>query len=172
MGLFRMLFGDVFEEEKEQIVIPTIMPQKAIDLINQSILPTLVTDKVILRNNEICHYYEKCINLVEKNVVTGYKSHNSGGVVRVMKGFGIHHNERDTKVQREDVCEYIKSSLFITSERIIVSGKKNGFSKKIKDLIAIDLFQEAILLQFDKKTYIIMLEDPNIANKVISLLTK
>ncbi len=163
MGILASIFGYVPPEKEPKLV--SIFPKQAIQKIQNGNLPTIQADKLILTQNEICHFVDVGAVITEKN---RYHSIRTGGSYRMGKGYTAHMGQSQTVPVKEP--EYTKGVFYITNKRIIFAARKNGFDKKISQLTSITPYSNATQLQFGSKTCTVLLPDGNVANTALNLL--
>lgn len=167
MGLFSNLFSQNSPADEH---IPAIMPSGALDQIQQGIIPTMRTDKIILTREETCHFSERAILMTEKTRKR-YVGRSNGVSVRVCRGVTYRTGQNNATPVEETVTEENKGLLYITNKRIIFVSDKNAFNKKFKDLTAITPYSNAIQLQFSSKTYTVLVPDGAVVGTLISLIS-
>lgn len=163
MGILSTLLGYIPPEQPP--VLNSIFPAAAAQRIRNGKLPTIQADKIMLAQNEVCHFVEVGAAFTEKK---RYQTVRTGGSYRVFKGYTAHLGQSQSVPVSEP--EYTKGILYITNQRIVFVASKNGFDKKIKSLTAVTPYTDGIAFQFGSKSYTILLPDGNIANRVIDLI--
>lgn len=163
MGILANIFGYVPPEKEPKLT--SIFPPQAAQKIQNGVLPTIQADKLVLVQNEICHFVDIGAAVTERK---RYHSIRAGGSYRMFRGYTAHIGQSQSVPVSETV--YTKGILYITNKRVIFVAKKNGFDKKLSQLTSISPYSNAIELQFNSKTYTILLADGSIANMVLNLL--
>ena len=159
-----MGFLDLFRTQKTPTV-QSILPDAAKQEILRGRLPILKTDKIFLKNGEVCHYIDKAI--YEKKIVNKqYVRRNYGTSYRgiIFKDVRHHFGNGQTNVVDNVRYETLRGILFITNRRIIFVGDQNGFDKRLDDLVAATPWSNCIELQFSKETYRLFVPDGNVVN--------
>ena len=108
---------------------------------------------LMLKNDEICYYYGGARSYHEKNIITAYKSSNSGVSVSVVRGFSIRSGNSITIPIRSNVSETYEGDLYITNKRIILLTKKYGFDLGIDKINAIEPFKNGFRVFYKDKCY-------------------
>lgn len=177
MGLFNNLKNKYLSQQTETAAkttsvpsVPSILPVTAVSCIQNGILPQIKTNSVFLSAGEQVHYIERAVIITEKNLITGYSGGSSGWSFQVIRGVSYRTGKRQGVPIREDVQEYTKGTLYITSKRILFVAKKNGFDKPIKTLSALMPYANGMGMQFGRDTYNIVLPDGNILYSLLNML--
>lgn len=131
-------------------------------------LPVVLSCNVVMTSGEICHYYAPAAFVTTKNVVVGYSGGNSGVSVRVMKGMSYHIGSSKAKPIRGNVQEKTLGNLAITNKRIVFSGNKGAFDKKITALSSITPYNDGVSLQFGEKQYPLLCDNPSYVCQIIA----
>lgn len=162
-----MGFLDLFHPQPQTPIVTTILPDIAKREILRGRLPILKTNKIFLKNGEVCHYIDKAI--YEKKIVRKrYVRRNSGySVPGWFKGTRITLDSGKTDVVDNVQYENIRGVLYITNRRIIFVGDQSGFDKKVDDLIALTPYANCVELQFSKDNYKIFVPDGNVPHIVL-----
>lgn len=127
--------------EKHKILLPT------------DSLPIISTSNILLSNGEVCHYCGPATFVKTKNVVLGYSGGSRGTTIRVAKGMSVKVGAHKASPIRGDVQEKTDGVLSITNKRVVFSGNKGAFDKKISSLSAITPYKNGIAFQFNDKQY-------------------
>lgn len=162
-----MGFLDLFNPQPKTPIVTTILPDIAKQEILRGRLPILKTNKIFLKNGEVCHYIDKAI-YEKKTVRKRYVRRNSGySVPGLFKGTRINLGSGKTDVVDNVQYETIRGILYITNRRIIFVGDQSGFDKKVDDLIALTPYANCVELQFSKDNYKIFVPDGNVTHAVL-----
>lgn len=116
-------------------------------------LPIETAPNIILSDGEICHYCGPAAHIKLKNVVVGYSGGSRGTSVRIAKGATVRLGSSKASPVRGDVQDRSDGILSITNKRVIFSGVKVSFDKKISSLSAVTPSQDGIVLQFGSTHY-------------------
>ena len=125
-------------------------------------LPIVMSSNALMSEGEVCHYYSQAIFVKTKNVVVGYTGGSNGMSIRVMKGMSVRVGASKSTPIRRDVQEKYQGMLTITNKRVIFSGAKGSFDKKITSLSTITPLEDGIVFQFGEKQYPLLIQS-NIA---------
>lgn len=128
----------------------------------------IVDSCVILHDDEVCHFCQDAKYRKVKNLVVGHKSTSSGSSAKFFDGFYSHSGSTESRTIRDDVEDYCDGKFTITNKRIIFTGDKWAFDRKIKDLTAINPFSNALSLQFGDTPYVILTTNAEYAYKILS----
>ncbi|MDR0846007.1 MAG: hypothetical protein LBN08_00675 [Lactobacillales bacterium] len=150
--------------------VPSIMPDIAKNALLRGSAPNLNVKNVFLAKNESCCYYERAVLLFEKQHKQYVRNGGSYSVPGLFRGNRISYNRGRTDVRETTEQEAIKGHLYITNQRIIFAGPKEGFSKKLSEIIAAEYYENAIEIQFKNKTQRIYLPDGNVIANALSLV--
>lgn len=162
-----MGFLDLFNPQPKTPIVTTILPDIAKQEILRGRLPILKTNKIFLKNGEVCHYIDKAI-YEKKTVRKRYVRRNTGySVPGLFKGTRINPGGGKTDVVDNVQYETIRGILYITNRRIIFVGDQSGFDKKVDDLIALTPYANCVELQFGKDNYKIFVPDGNVTHAVL-----
>lgn len=116
-------------------------------------LPVETAPNIILSDGEVCHYCGPAAHIKQKNVVVGYSGGSRGTSVRIAKGATVRLGSSKASPVRGDVQDRSDGILSITNKRVIFSGVKVSFDKKISSLSAVTPGQDGIVLQFGSTHY-------------------
>ncbi len=130
-------------------------------------LPVVQPKNTILLPGEICHYSESARYFTTKNVVVGYQGGGGGVSIRVMKGMSLRTGSSKVTPIRKNVQEEFPGTLTITNKRIIFSGLKGSFDKKITSLSSITPYSDAVAFQFGTQNYPLLVDTPLYISQVI-----
>ena len=162
-----MGFLDLFNPQPKTPIVTSILPDIAKQEILRGRLPILKTNKIFLKNGEVCHYIDKAI-YEKKTVRKRYIRRNTGySVPGLFKGTRINLGGGNTDVVDNIQYETIRGILYVTNKRIIFVGGQSGFDKKVDDLIALTPYANCVELQFSKDTYKIFVPDGNVPHAVL-----
>lgn len=116
-------------------------------------LPVIVSPNLLLNKDEVCHYYGPATFVKTKNVVVGYSGGSRGTTIRIAKGMSVKVGAHKASPIRGDIQERTNGVLSITNKRVIFSGNKGAFDKKILSLSAVTPYKNGIAFQFNDKQY-------------------
>ncbi len=131
-------------------------------------LPVVDNSNALLSAGEICHYYAQATHVKTKNVVVGYTGGSRGVNIRVMKGMSYRVGAAKSQPIRDNVQEKTPGMLTITNKRIIFSGSKGAFDKKITSLSSLTPHSDGVSFQFGDKQYPLMLSEPTYVYQIIA----
>lgn len=131
-------------------------------------LPIVESCNVLLTTEETCHYYAQATHVKTKNVIVGYTGGSRGVSIRVMKGMSYRMGGSKSQPIRDNVQEKTPGMLTITNKRIIFSGAKGAFDKKITSLSSITPHDDGISFQFGDKQYPLMLKEPIYVYQIVA----
>ena len=160
---------DIFRTPQTPIV-QTILPDVARQEILNGRLPILRTDKIFLKNGEVCHYIDKAI--FEKKITRKrYVRRNNGySMPGLFNGTRINMGGGHTDVVDNVQYETYRGIIYLTNQRVIFVGDQNGFDKRLDDLVATTPWSNCIELQFSKETYKLFVPDGNVINRALHLV--
>lgn len=163
MGLLDAFFG-----KSRQPTVNSILPDAAKQEILAGRLPRLNTDQIFLKKGEYCCYIDKALLLVEKTK----KVYRHAGVTTpgLFDGHRINVGQGQAKEYQE--TEEFRAILYITNQRVILQCKDHGLDKAHRYLSAIKPYSNGIELQYNNKTYSLVVQDGNIPYRVIQLIQK
>lgn len=131
-------------------------------------LPIILTSNVLLSNGEICHYCGPATFVKTKNVVVGYSGGSRGSSIRIAKGMSVKVGAHKASPIRGDVQEKTDGVLSITNKRVVFSGNKGAFDKKISTLSAITPYKNGIAFQFNDKQYPLETKEPEYVYEILA----
>lgn len=144
----------------------SILPDVAKHEIEQGRLPIIRVSNIFLKAGESCHFVDKAILNVEKTK----KYYRQMG--RSYKGlFGNRVNYGETIPVEYKNTQQTKGILYITNKRLIFQARENGFEKGHKALTAVETYVNAIVLQYNQKTYTLIVADGNLVSAVLNMVT-
>lgn len=130
-------------------------------------LPVVNVQGIILKQDEICHYFGDTEILKTKNIVTGHKSSGGGISFQVAKGVRLSTGSGKSQAIRSNVTEKYNAKFYVTSERIVAVASKGGFDKKISNLSGLTNYSNGFDFQFGSQTYEILAKDAPYINQII-----
>lgn len=131
-------------------------------------LPVISTSNVLLSNGEICHYCGTAVFVKTKNVVVGYSGGNRGSTIRIAKGMSVRVGAHKASPIRGNVQERTEGVLSITNKRVVFSGNKGAFDKKISTLSAVTPYRNGIAFQFNDKQYPLETKEPEYVYEILA----
>lgn len=137
--------------KKKKYPIPSVSVSRT--LAPTDSLPVETAPNIILSDGEVCHYCGPAAHIKQKNVVVGYSGGSRGTSVRIAKGATVRLGSSKASPVRGDVQDRSDGILSITNKRVIFSGVKVSFDKKISSLSAVTPGQDGIVLQFGSTHY-------------------
>jgi hypothetical protein len=149
--------------------VSTILPDVAKQAILSGQLPQLNTDAIFLRKGELCHFIDKTILLKKKTVKDSGRNFGGFSMRGPIKGTRIRLG-RMFAPQEYLVHEQFRGILFITNKRVILQAETNGFSKPHTSLTAITPYQDAVELQYNTKSIMLVVPDGTLIDRVLKLI--
>lgn len=131
-------------------------------------LPTVITDSIVLQNDEKCHYVTNAIRQILKTETLGYTGRSRGMTFRIAKGVSYRTGGGGGRAIKGEVSYQYSGDLYITSKRIIFVSNKEGFIIPLNKLVSRTQYKDGLSLQNDKKTFIILVKDADIINAIIT----
>ncbi len=122
-------------------------------------LPVVVDENLNLSKDEICHYVGSASFCKIKKETTGYSGGSRGVSVRVAKGVSFRVGNYKGHPIREDVVEKSCGKIYLTNKKIIFSALKNACVVRIDNIINMNVFEQLLQLQTEKKNYLFDLAD-------------
>ena len=155
----------LFGPKQQTQINDSILPLAAKNEILASRLPCLNTDKIFLKDGEVCSYIDKAIlNIHVKKRMNRHVGHSSPGF---FKGTRF-HSGLSKPIEYEEIQQQ-KGILYITNKRVIFQAPANAFDKQHKNLSSVAPFSNAIVLQYGEKVYELIVPDGSIVNHVLKL---
>lgn len=131
-------------------------------------LPVISTSNVLLSNGETCHYCGTAVFVKTKNVVVGYSGGSRGSTIRIGKGMSLKVGSHKASPIRGDVQERTEGVLSITNRRVVFSGNKGAFDKKISTLSSVTPYKNGIAFQFNDKQYPLETKEPEYIYEILA----
>lgn len=131
-------------------------------------LPIISTSNILLSNGEICHYCGSATFVKTKNVVIGYSGGSRGSTIRIAKGMSLKVGSHKASPIRGDVQERTEGVLSITNKRVVFSGNKGAFDKKISTLSSVTPYKNGIAFQFNDKQYPLETKEPEYIYEILA----
>lgn len=161
-----MGFLDLLFNTQQNCINESILPLVAKQEIMSARLPHLNTEKIFLKEGEFCAYIDKAIlNVKVKKRITKHVGSSSPGL---LKGQRIHHGTGTSQEYTE--VKQQKGILYITNKRVVFQATENGFEKLHRYLSTIEPYFNAVVLQYGKTTYELIVADGSIVNQVLKLI--
>lgn len=131
-------------------------------------LPVITTSNLMLSNGEVCHYCGSATFVKTKNVVVGYSGGSRGTSIRIAKGMSVRVGAQKAAPIRGDAQERTQGILSITIKRVVFSGNKGAFDKKISALSAVTPYQNGIAFQFGDQQYPLESSEPEYVYEILA----
>jgi hypothetical protein len=156
----------LFGPKQQTQISDSILPVLAKNEILMDRLPQLNTDKIFLKNGEICSYIDKAIlNIHVKKRVTQHVGYSSPGLFK-----GTRFNTGMSKSIEYEEIKQQKGILYITNKREIFQAPQNAFEKQHRYLSSVDPYSNAIILQYGEKIYELVVPDGGVVEQVLRLV--
>lgn len=147
-------------------ITDSILPIAAKQEIMGNRLPQLNTNRIFLKNGEVCSYVDKAIlNIKVKKKIYKHVGHSSPGLfkgTRINAGFSKPNEYTEIKQQ--------KGILYITNKRVIFQASDNAFDKQHRYLSSIEPYSNAVVLQYGQNVYELVVPDGSVVNHVLNLI--
>lgn len=144
-----------------------VEPAPMRQLLETDPLPVVFGHNLILKEGERCHYTGSATHVKTKNVVVGYSGGNNGVSIRLAKGVSYRVGTSKAAPIRGNVEERTPGDLSITSKRIVFSGAKGAFDKKISSLTSMNPYSNAVEFQFGSQQYMLETSDAEYIIQII-----
>lgn len=131
-------------------------------------LPVITTSNLMLSNGEVCHYCGSATFVKTKNVVVGYSGGSRGTSIRIAKGMSYRIGAQKAAPIRGDVQERTPGILSVTNKRVVFSGNKGAFDKKIASLSAVTPYKNGIAFQFGDQQYPLETNEPEYVYEILA----
>lgn len=128
----------------------------------------IVQSNLVLADGETCHYCGPATFVKTKNVVVGYSGGSRGTSIRVAKGMSFRVGAQKAAPIRGDVQERTNGVLSITNKRVVFSGNKGSFDKKITALSAVTPYSNGIAFQFGETQYPLESREPEYVYQILA----
>jgi hypothetical protein len=168
---YSMGFLDFFKTAKVGLmptlgITDSILPEKAVNLIQSGILPAVNVRTLLLNKGEVCRFVDKAY-LIQIKVITRNRRKNQGVSIRVTKRMTYHTGDSTQVPMEQRETNFIPGYLYITDKRIIFVSKEFSQEEKFESITAVIPYSNAVCLQFPKKKMEFLLPRPELAEKVI-----
>lgn len=124
-----------------------------------SSLRALPAPGLFMNGGESCVYCGRAQYVVTKNRVTGYVREGGGASVRIMPGLRVGRTTGVSRAIRENQSEFHPGTLYITNQRIVFSGDRGSFDKKLNSLSTFSVHPKGVELQFGNSFYELLVPD-------------
>lgn len=128
----------------------------------------VVPSNVMLSDGEVCHYCGTATHVKTKNVVVGYSGGSRGASIKIAKGMSVRVGAQKAAPIRGDVQERTPGVLSITNKRVVFSGNKGAFDKKITALSSVTPYQNGIAFQFGNQQYPLVTSEPEYVYEILA----
>ncbi len=143
--------------------------QELITFDDVSDLPVVQPLGLILQGSEVCHFSGNANYVEIKNVVVGRRTSGGGRSTRIF-GIRVSAGSAYSQSVRDNIAIKTPGTFSITSQRVVFSGMKGAFNKKLSDITALTGYDDGIGFQFNDKHFVIQMENAPLAQAVLSLL--
>lgn len=156
----------MFFNKQQMEIEDSILPTAARQEILANRLPQLNTNRIFLKNGEICSYIDKAIlNVKVKKKLVKHVGHSAPGLFK-----GTRINVGFSKPDEYTEIKHQKGILYITNKRIIFQASENAFEKQHRYLSSIEPYSNAVILQYGQNTYELIVPDGTVVNHVLKLV--
>ena len=122
-------------------------------------LPILTIDTMPLSKNEVCHFMgDACFCKIKQQTV-GYEGGSRGVSFRVMKGVSFRVGNYKGHYIKEEIVDKTYGTIFLTSKKIVFSAIKNSSVIKYNDIINLNIADNMLQIQTEKKTCLFQIVD-------------
>lgn len=128
----------------------------------------IVSSNLMLSDGETCHYCGSATYVKSKNVVVGYSGGSRGTSIRIAKGMSVRVGAHRSEPIRGDVQERTPGVLSITNKRIVFSGNKGAFDKKLTALSAVTPYKNGIAFQFGDQQFPLETNEPEYVYEILA----
>lgn len=122
-------------------------------------LPILNIDTLLLAKNEVCHFFSDACFCKTKQQTVGYEAGSRGVSFRIMKGMSFRVGNFRGHNIKADITETTNGLIYLTNKKIIFSAVKNSTAIKYNDIINLNIADNKLQIQTDKKTYLFQIFD-------------
>lgn len=143
--------------------------QELITFNDVSELPVVQPLGLILQASEVCHFSENASYVEIKNVVVGRLTSGGGRSARIF-GVRVSAGRAYSQSVRDNIAIKTPGTFSITNQRVVFSGMKGAFNKKLSDITALTGYDDGIGFQFNDKHFVIQMENALLAQSVLNLL--
>lgn len=159
------LFGPKQQMQIMESILPVVAKN---EIVLNNRLPQINTEKIFLRQGEVCVYIDKAIlNIHVKKRMTRRVGHSFPGLFK-----GTRINTGISKPIEYEEVEQQKGILYITNKRVVFQAPRNAFDKAHRLLTSIEPYSNAVILQYGQTTYEIIVPDGSVVNHVLKLINK
>ncbi len=143
--------------------------QELITFNDVSELPVVQPLGLILQASEVCHFSENASYVEIKNVVVGRRTSGGGRSARIF-GVRVSAGRAYSQSVRDNIAIKTPGTFSITNQRVVFSGMKGAFNKKLSDITALTGYDDGIGFQFNDRHFVIQMENAPLAQAVLNLL--
>ena len=143
--------------------------QELITFNDVSELPVVQPLGLILQASEVCHFSENASYVEIKNVVVGRLTSGGGRSARIF-GVRVSAGRAYSQSVRDNIAIKTPGTFSITNQRVVFSGMKGAFNKKLSDITALTGYDDVIGFQFNDRHFVIQMENAPLAQAVLNLL--
>ena len=143
--------------------------QELITFNDVSELPVVQPLGLILQASEVCHFSENASYVEIKNVVVGRRTSGGGRSARIF-GVRVSAGRAYSQSVRDNIAIKTPGTFSITNQRVVFSGMKGAFNKKLSDITAVTGYDDGIGFQFNDRHFVIQMENAPLAQAVLNLL--
>ena len=122
-------------------------------------LPTLTIDTMPLAKNEVCHFMgDACFCKIKQQTV-GYEGGSRGVSFRLMKGVSFRVGNYKGHYIKKEIIDKTTGTIYLTNKKIVFSAIKNSSVVKYSDIINLNIADNMLQIQTEKKTYLFQIVD-------------
>lgn len=133
--------------------------ERKVEEISINGLPILESGTLQLTANEVCHFEGEAFFGKLKQQVVGYEGGSRGVSIRVMKGLSFRVGNHRGELVKKDVLERTNGKIYLTSKKIVFTAVKNSSIINYKDIINLNVVDDMLQIQTEKKTYLFGIVD-------------
>ena len=143
---------------------------KAVREIQNGNLPIVKSRSIILQKGETCHFQCNADYVEVKNVVVGRQGRSAGISTRLMKGVWLHSGRSQSVSVRGNIAVKTSGIFTVTSQRVVFSGVKGAFNKRLSEITSLTPYDDGIGIQFNEKHYVLQFKNAFVAQNIIEYL--
>ncbi len=122
-------------------------------------LPIINCSNLQLTQNELCHFMGNACFCRVKQQTVGYEGGSRGVSLRVAKGVSFRVGNYRGHYVKQDITERTDGVIYLTNKKIIFSAIKNSSVIKYEEIINLNVAENMLQIQTEKKTYLFQVVD-------------
>jgi restriction system protein len=146
------------------------IPDEVLAAINNNTLPVLNPGTIILKQEELCHFYSKAVMETISTVQSGYKVSGSSRDSAALQNLNRKVHNTSIRATHKNIKNKYPGTLYITNMRIVFANQHRGFEVPISSLTSVTPVKDSIELQTGSSAKSLRVGNPSVILRIIQMI--